>query len=117
MKPERMGVLLWISEGMKRLLSESDFTESKAVENIRRQYRKDNDIVATFIDEYDLRPSETEMRPLSEVFRMFNVWSKDNNYRPLSNRTFASRLRGLKFRTKKVGTTQVFMESDSDLPI
>lgn len=117
MKPERMGVLLWIIEGMKRLLSESDFTESKAVENIRRQYRKDNDIVATFIDEYDLRPSETEMRPLSEVFRMFNTWTKDNNYRPLSNRTFASRLRGLKFRTKKVGTTQVFMESDSDLPI
>lgn len=117
MKPERMGVLLWIIEGMKRLLSESDFTESKAVENIRRQYRKDNDIVATFIDEYDLRPSETEMRPLSEVFRMFNAWTKDNNYRPLSNRTFASRLRGLKFRTKKVGTIQVFMESDSDLPI
>ena len=77
----------------------------------------DNDIVETFIDEYDLRPSETEMRPLSEVFRMFNAWTKDNNYRPLSNRTFANRLRGLKFRTKKVGTTQVFMESDSDLPI
>ena len=116
MKPERMGVLLWIIEGMKRLLSESDFTESKAVADIKKQYRKDNNIVATFLDEFEFRPSKTETRALNEIFRMFDRWAKENNYKPMSNRTFAARLRGLKFHTKKVGTTLVYMESDKDLP-
>ena len=116
MKPERMGVLLWIIEGMKRLLSESDFSESKAVEEIKRQYRKDNNIVATFLDEFEFRPSKTETRALNEIFRMFDRWAKENNYKPMSNRTFAARLRGLKFHTKKMGTTLVYMESDKDLP-
>lgn len=116
MKPERMGVLLWIIEGMKRLLSESDFTESKAVEDVKRQYRKDNNIVATFVDEFEFRPSRTEMRPLDEVFRMFKTWTKDNNYRDMGKRTFSTRLKGLKFRTQKVGVTMVYIESDKDLP-
>lgn len=116
MKPERMGVLLWIIEGMKRLLSESDFSESKAVVDIKKQYRKDNNIVATFLDEFEFRPSKTETRALNEIFRMFDRWAKENNYKPMSNRTFAARLRGLKFHTKKVGTTLVYMESDKDLP-
>lgn len=116
MKPERMGVLLWIIEGMKRLLSESDFSESKAVEDIKRQYQRDNNIVATFVDEFEFRPSRTEMRPLDEVFRMFKTWAKDNNYRDMGKRTFSTRLKGLKFRTQKVGVTMVYIESDKDLP-
>lgn len=116
MKPERMGVLLWIIEGMKRLLDENDFTESKAVEDVKKQYRRDNNIVATFIDEFEFRPSKTETRALNEIFRMFDRWAKENNYKPMSNRTFATRLRGLKFHTKKVGTTLVYIESDKDLP-
>ena len=116
MKPERMGVLLWIIEGMKRLLSESDFTESKAVDDIKKQYQRDNNIVATFVDEFEFRPSRTEMRPLDEVFRMFKTWAKDNNYRDMGKRTFSTRLKGLKFRTQKVGVTMVYIESDKDLP-
>lgn len=116
MKPERMGVLLWIIEGMKRLLSESDFSESKAVADIKKQYRKDNNIVATFLDEFEFRPSKTETRALNEIFRMFDRWAKENNYKPMSNRTFAARLRGLKFQTRKVGTTLIYIESDKDLP-
>lgn len=116
MKPERMGVLLWIIEGMKRLLSESDFTESKAVDDIKKQYQRDNNIVATFVDEFELRPSRTEMRPLDEVFRLFKTWTKENNYRDMGKRTFSTRLKGLKFRTQKVGVTMVYIESDKDLP-
>ena len=116
MKPERMGVLLWIVEGMKRLLSESDFSESKAVDDIKKQYQRDNNIVATFVDEFEFRPSRTEMRPLDEVFRMFKTWTKDNNYRDMGKRTFSTRLKGLKFRTQKVGVTMVYIESDKDLP-
>ena len=116
MKPERMGVLLWIIEGMKRLLSESDFSESKAVDDIKKQYQRDNNIVATFVDEFEFRPSRTEMRPLDEVFRMFKTWTKDNNYRDMGKRTFSTRLKGLKFRTQKVGVTMVYIESDKDLP-
>lgn len=116
MKPERMGVLLWIIEGMKRLLSESDFSESKAVDDIKKQYQRDNNIVATFVDEFEFRPSRTEMRPLDEVFRIFKTWTKDNNYRDMGKRTFSTRLKGLKFRTQKVGVTMVYIESDKDLP-
>ena len=116
MKPERMGVLLWIIEGMKRLLSESDFSESKAVDDIKKQYQRDNNIVATFVDEFEFRPSRTEMRPLDEVFRLFKTWTKDNNYRDMGKRTFSTRLKGLKFRTQKVGVTMVYIESDKDLP-
>lgn len=116
MKPERMGVLLWIVEGMKRLLSESDFSDSKAVDDIKKQYQRDNNIVATFVDEFEFRPSRTEMRPLDEVFRMFKTWTKDNNYRDMGKRTFSTRLKGLKFRTQKVGVTMVYIESDKDLP-
>ena len=116
MKPERMGVLLWIIEGMKRLLSESDFSESKAVDDIKKQYQRDNNIVATFVDEFEFRPSRTEMRPLDEVFRLFKTWTKENNYRDMGKRTFSTRLKGLKFRTQKVGVTMVYIESDKDLP-
>ena len=116
MKPERMGVLLWIIEGMKRLLSESDFSESKAVEAIKRKFRKDSDSVAMFVDECELRPSETESKSVETLFQAFKSWCKDNNHSQMTKAKFSERMTKLHFKKIKKSSMHFLVESDADLP-
>lgn len=117
MKPERMGVLLWVIEGMNRLLSESDFTESKAVEAIKRKFRKDSDSVAMFVDECELRPSETESKSVETLFQAFKIWCKDNNHSQMTKAKFSERMTKLQFKKIKKSSMHFLVESDADLPI
>lgn len=116
MKPERMGVLLWIIEGMKRLLSEADFSESKAVEAIKRKFRKDSDSVAMFVDECELRPSETESKSVETLFQAFKTWCRDNNHSQMTKAKFSERMSKLQFKKIKKSSMHFLVESDADLP-
>ena len=116
MKPERMGVLLWIIEGMKRLLSEADFSESKAVEAIKRKFRKDSDSVAMFVDECELRPSETESKSVEALFQAFKTWCRENNHSQMTKAKFSERMTKLHFKKIKKSSMHFLVESDADLP-
>lgn len=116
MKPERMGVLLWIIEGMTRLLSESDFTKSKAVDAIKSKFRKDSDSVAMFVDECELRPSDTKSEPVENLFQAFKAWCRDNNHQQMTKAKFSERMTKLHFKKIKKSSMHFLVESDADLP-
>ena len=117
LKEERMGILLWIIAGMKRLLSQGGFTESRAVDDVLKRYRKENDAVATFLDECDFRKSQTETIPLSNLYATWEKWRTENGYKSMNSRTFGARLRGLGLDVRKIGgVSKVYLESNADLP-
>ena len=118
LKTERMGILLWILDGMKRLEAQGSFSTSKAIEEVANQYRKDLDSVALWLDECGYVPDTKESLTLTEVFERYDKWRECNRYQPMKRSTFQKRLEALKFRIWKSGTTVVGIKQlfDEDTP-
>jgi putative DNA primase/helicase len=105
LQAERAGILNWILAGYRRLLAQGGFSHSEEVEQALTEYRNDTDSVACFIEENGFKPSDSERIALAEFYEKFTDWSLKNGYRPMTNRKFAKRLRGLKIEVAKVGGT------------
>ena len=115
LRKERVGILLWIIEGMIRLLSQGNFSESEVIREVANRYRTDSDSVAVFLQELNLRPSYRYSRTLASFFQEFKGWLVDNGFSLMSNRKFAERLRMLGYRVER-GTANksiVWVENSS----
>ncbi|RYE52334.1 MAG: hypothetical protein EOP48_16725 [Sphingobacteriales bacterium] len=93
---ELPGVFNWVLEGLQRLLKQQSFTDSAAVKEMVAQYRKESDSVQLFLEEHNYRTSSRNAMLLKDMYREYNEYCRESNYRPVSNRVFSERL-------KKVG--------------
>ncbi len=100
LKVERVGILLWVLEGMKRLIEQGHFSTSDAIEEVANQYRKDTDSVALWLDECGYYPS-TERKTLTEIFDTYDKWRETNRFQPMKQPTFRKRLEALKYKVWK----------------
>lgn len=100
LKEERVGILLWVLEGMKRLIEQGHFSTSDAIEEVANQYRKDTDSVALWVDECGYYPS-SERKTLTECFETYDKWRESNRFQPMKQPNFRKRLESLKFKVWK----------------
>ena len=114
LKEERMGILLWVLEGMRRLIHQEHFSTSKAIEDVATQYRKDIDSVALWLDERRYFPSNKESVTLATLFENYDKWRETNRFSSMRQTTFRKRLEALKYRVYKSGTTVVGIEQKID---
>lgn len=98
---ELPGVFNWILSGLDRLLRNKRFTECDAVKKQLESFRLQSDSVAMFLDENEYRPAVNDRTALKDMFSEFKTYCNDSGYRTCSIRTFADRLRALKFATEK----------------
>lgn len=118
LKAERVGILLWVLEGMKRLIEQGRFSHSEAIERVANQYRTDLDSVAEWLEEMGYFPTDKENLPLLEVFQRYDQWREANRFQPMKRTTFRKRLEALKYKVWKssVMVVGIGQKIDDDAP-
>ena len=114
LRTERVGILLWVLEGMKRLIEQGHFSTSEAIEEVANQYRKDTDSVADWLEELGYFPTDKESLTLTEVFERYDKWRDANRFQSMKRTTFRKRLEALKYKVWKSGTTVVGIGQNID---
>lgn len=90
---ELSGVFNWVLAGLTRLLEKKKFTESEAVRMQIEQYRKESDSVQMFLEEEEYGKSIDKVQPFKNIYAAYKSFCTENNYIPVSPRTFSQRLR------------------------
>lgn len=108
MKPERMGILLWIINGLNRLCNQGEFSHSDAVSDVAARYEKTNDTVAMFIRKHNIRPSYTEQVRLEVIYQMYIKWAEDKDVYRITKRLFSKKLKELGFSVIKSNWMKVY---------
>ncbi|NDW08228.1 phage/plasmid primase, P4 family [Dysgonomonas sp. 520] len=101
-KHELSGVFNWALDGMKRLLDQDGFTESKIIEDEIQEFKKDSNPVAIFIEEKNYRPSISKTKLLKTLFDEYQVYCKTNGYISLSSIKFHKMLKSLGYKSKRI---------------
>lgn len=97
---ELSGIFNLVLDGMKRLLGQKKFTESKEVNELIGRIKTDNDSVALFMEDLGLIPSPKgygkEFHRTLKVLRAeYDDFCKENSYHPCGTKEFSKRLRRL----------------------
>lgn len=77
---ELSGVLNWILEGLKRLLSQKGFSYSKAIEKALNAYKVNADEVRQFLNDNNYQSSENEVVLLQKLYNDFKVFCYNEGY-------------------------------------
>ena len=100
---EMGGILNYVVEGAKSLLSEQKFDIPEAVRGAVEKFRRESDSVLSFLDEGRYQPSSENWAPLRDMYDSYKEQCNDDNSRPVSKRTFGKRLRSLGYAVEKMG--------------
>lgn len=98
---ELSGVFNWILEGLKRLLSQKNFTHSQAVDDQIEQYRKQSNSVQLFLDDESYEKSIGRYEDFKSVYSSYRTYCLDSGYRPVAKRTFSERLKAIGIETER----------------
>lgn len=98
---ELPGVFNWVLDGLNRLLLQKKFTNSREMDSILEEYKRDSDTVLTFlIDEGYEKIVEAEMK-LSYLYQFYVSYCRRSGFKAGSKRLFSKRLKAQKFRVWK----------------
>jgi putative DNA primase/helicase len=98
---ELSGVFNWVLDGLKRLMIQKNFTQSKAVEMQVEEYKKQSDNVRMFISEGRYKASKSVNQMLKDLYVDYKSFCEDYCYITCSNRTFGERLRNIGFAVER----------------
>lgn len=97
---ELSGIFNWVIQGLERLLTNEDFTQSEIVRNEVTKYEIESDTVLMFLEDSLYETSLTETLSASFVFEEYKTYCGNNGYRFCSQKTFS-------FRLSKVGVQKI----------
>lgn len=95
---ELPGVFNWALEGLQRLMLQQEFTKCEKAEIVLREFRKQADSVQLFIEENNYISSESFKESLTNLYRSYKEFCKEDNYKPLGKVRFSKRLEGKGFQ-------------------
>lgn len=100
---ELPGILNWVLEGLKRLLTQGKFTKCKISDDLLTRYKIESDTVQIFLEEYNINKStdSKEYKTLKTVYDAYRAFCSESGYRTISKLNFSKRLLSLKFLIEK----------------
>ena len=98
---ELSGVFNWVLEGMKRLLSQKNFTESEIVRNQVEEYKRQSDNVSLYLEEHNYNISVSETIAFKVLYGEYRDYCRDCGYHCCTKRTFGERLRNLGYTLER----------------
>jgi len=105
---ELSGVLNWAIDGLKRLLSNEDFTYSEAIAEAVETYKKETNSVALFVDEEGIIPHEDGKFSNKMLYSLYKDWVVDAGMGKMSNINFSKEMKKLGFNPYKSGGERGF---------
>lgn len=91
---ELSGIFNWVLDGLQRILKQRKFTSSATIAEQNRNYRKEADSVALFIEDEGYQPSDGHPNVyLKTLYSDYKAFCSDNGYRTCSIKTVSDRLR------------------------
>lgn len=100
-KSELPGVLNRVLEGLRRLLTQKGFTSSEEIEDVVKNYMKESDSAALFLDEMGYVESRKNSTQMTELYIEYKMYCNDRGNVPLSYRRFSGRLRSMGINTHR----------------
>lgn len=99
---------------LKRLLTNKQFTKSKAVEDELSKYQEENNPVLSFINNEDV---ELERGVVGDIYMQYKVYCSENGYQPVSNISFSKQIKqffGFNTKVQKVDgkSTRLFVSEE-----
>jgi putative DNA primase/helicase len=94
---ELAGIFNWVLTGLKRLLVNKRLTQSDIVDRSIEEYRQQSDTVFLFLDEENYTQDLHKEKPLAEIYKLYKEYCDVCGYKGCSRKTFAERLRSLKY--------------------
>jgi putative DNA primase/helicase len=91
-KNELPGVLNWVIEGLKRLLINEGFTDSKIIDEKINDYKQNSDTVILFMTDNNIEKDLNSNIRLLDIYNDYKDYCNENNYKPYSNRRFRKHL-------------------------
>ncbi|KUG09390.1 DNA primase family protein [Solirubrum puertoriconensis] len=98
---ELSGVFNWVLAGLERLLQRQNFAEPAAVAAERDNYRKSSDSVRMFLDELQYVPDTDYKVSLKDMHREYQLFCKEDLYKPVGSPNFKKRLEAAGFLTTR----------------
>jgi len=110
---ELPGILNWVLEGLKRLLSQGRFSKCKISDDMLIRYKIESDSVQIFLEEYSIQKSSDskEFITLKTVYDAYRAFCLESGYKPISKLNFSKRLQSLKFLIEKRNIGKVVLLS------
>lgn len=101
---ELPGVFNWVLNGLKRILLQKRFTDSKAINQILEEFKKDSDTVLSFIVDEGYEVNSLAETKLSSFYQQYVDYCKKSGFRSGSKRLFSKRLKSQKYTVWKKNT-------------
>lgn len=77
-------------EGLKRVLTNQDFTTSELVEKSIQEYEEENNPITAFIKDQGVDMIKNQ--PTAEVYKRYQLFCADNSMQPMSNIIFSKQI-------------------------
>ena len=88
---EAPGILLWAIEGLHRLRTNREFTESEVCKSVLSDYRIESNPVSEFLDDF-IQPGEGAIES-QKLYELYSHWCKKNGLHALGSRQFGKEIR------------------------
>ena len=110
---ELPGIFNWLLEGLNRILKHKKFTYSEKADNALKEFRKQSDSVALFIDEFNYCTSSTNKVALTEIYPKYKDFCREDNYKPCGKNKFSNRLENKGFERTRLndGASAFYIET------
>jgi putative DNA primase/helicase len=96
---ELPGILNWVLEGLKRLLSQGKFTKCKISDDMLSRYKIESDSVQLFLEEFNIQRTSdlNEYKPIMLVYRAYKEYCVEYGFKFVNQKNFKNRLEALRF--------------------
>ena len=91
LKSELPGILLWALEGLKLWQAEGLGDLPNAIREATDKYKKDSDTIGQWLELRTVRAGSTATKS-SSAYADYKIWSVENGFYPLGNRSFKASL-------------------------
>jgi len=94
LEKEKAGIFNWALAGLQRLMKDNTFTESRRMQDARREYILTNDNILAFLTEYtEYGPHVDTHIPTKHLYTYYRWFCEENGYQIASSREFVRQLK------------------------
>ena len=103
-KEELSGIFNWVLEGLKRLLSQKNFTSSTEIFKQLEEFKKFSDTVQLFLEDSGYIKSAHNYTSIRDLYSAYRIYCVDDGFKPVNKINFRKRLEGFGVVVEKKNT-------------